>query len=120
MFEILFYENQKGECPIEDFLSDLLKRSNTSKTARVLHEKIYHYFKLLERFGTKAGDKCVKHIEGDIWELRPIDNRIFFFYWKNNKFVMLHYFQKKTQKTPKREIEKAKANMEDFLRRNEQ
>ena len=66
MFEILFYENQKGDYSIEDFLPGLLKQSNTSKTARVLYEKIYYYFRLLERFGTKAGDKCEKHIEGDI------------------------------------------------------
>lgn len=90
------YCRERG-CKSESF--DLLKRSKTSKAARVLHEKIYYYFKLLMRFGTKAFDKCVKHIEGDIWELRPIDNRIFFFYCKDNKFVMLHYFQKKTQKT---------------------
>lgn len=117
MFEILFYENSRGESPIEDFLADLLKRSETNKKARILHEKIYYYFSFLKNFGTRINSKYVKHIEGDIWELRPIDNRIFFFYWKDNTFVMLHHFHKKTQKTPKREIEQAKSNMEDFLRR---
>ncbi len=39
MLEILFYENQKGDYSIEDFLPGLLKQSNTSKTARVLYEK---------------------------------------------------------------------------------
>ncbi|MDZ5724784.1 type II toxin-antitoxin system RelE/ParE family toxin [Acetobacterium sp. K1/6] len=38
----------------------------------------------------------VKHIDGDIWELRPLADRIFFFYWKDNTFVLLHYFHKKT------------------------
>ena len=32
-------------------------------------------------------------------------------------FIMLHHFVKKTQKTPKREIEKAKRELEDYLRR---
>ena len=97
---------------------ELKRRSATDKRSRVLYEKIYHYIGMLSRYGTKAGEKFMKHIEGDMWELRPIDNRIFFFYWKDNKFVLLHFFHKKTQKTPAREIEQAKRNMEDFLRRN--
>ncbi|MBQ6134668.1 MAG: type II toxin-antitoxin system RelE/ParE family toxin [Lachnospiraceae bacterium] len=31
---------------------------------------------------------------------------------------MLHYFVKKSQKTPKKEIEKAKRNRDDWLKRN--
>ena len=50
-------------------------------------------------------ENIMKHIEDDIWELRPGDNRVFdFFYDEDGKFVLLHQFKKKTQKTPKREI----------------
>jgi phage-related protein len=41
----------------------------------------------------------------------------FYRYWKDNKFVLLHHFVKKTQKTPPREIEKARAELKDFLER---
>jgi len=34
-----------------------------------------------------------------------------FFYWKNNKFILLHHFAKKTNKTPPREIKQAEKNM---------
>jgi len=61
----------------------------------------------------------VKHIEGDIWELRPLKDRIIFFYWQEDTFVLLHYFIKKTQKTPRREIEQAKRNLKDFLDRSD-
>ena len=74
----------------------------------------------MERYGTRLGKPYVKHIEGDIWELRPLSNRIFFFYWKNNKFVLLHHFIKKSQKTPTKEISKAKNNLKDFLERNDE
>ncbi|MCR5031879.1 MAG: type II toxin-antitoxin system RelE/ParE family toxin [Lachnospiraceae bacterium] len=30
---------------------------------------------------------------------------------------MLHHFKKKTQKTPSREIEKAKRELDDYMRR---
>ena len=39
-------------------------------------------------------------------------------YYKDKKFIILHHFIKKTQKTPKREIEQAKRNLQDYLERN--
>ena len=35
---------------------------------------------------------------------------------KNGSFVLLHQIIKKTQKTPKREIEKAKRELSDLIR----
>ena len=40
-----------------------------------------------------------------------------FFYFKDNTFVLLHYFRKKTQKTPRREVERAKSEMDDWRSR---
>ncbi|MCR5197101.1 MAG: type II toxin-antitoxin system RelE/ParE family toxin [Pseudobutyrivibrio sp.] len=34
------------------------------------------------------------------------------------RFVLLHQFVKKTQKTPRREIEQAKRELRDFLERS--
>lgn len=73
----------------------------------------------LAKYGTRIGKPFVKHIDGNLWELRPLSNRIFFFYWKDNQFVFVHYFMKKSQKTPKKEIEKARKNIKDFLERND-
>lgn len=72
----------------------------------------------MQEYGTRIGKPIVKHIEGDLWELRPLKNRIFFFYWRDDKFILVHYYIKKTQKTPKREIEKAMANIRDWIERN--
>jgi phage-related protein len=52
-------------------------------------------------------------LEGDIWELRPIDNRILFAAWDGEKFILLHHFLKQTQKTPPLEIETAKRRLEE-------
>jgi hypothetical protein len=35
------------------------------------------------------------------------------------RFVLLHQFRKKSQKTPRREIDKAKAERDDYLARKE-
>lgn len=36
-----------------------------------------------------------KHLEGEIWELRPGFNRVLYFYFENNTFVLLHMLRKK-------------------------
>lgn len=72
---------------------------------------------LLEVIGTRQSPDNVKHIEGDIWEIRPGHNRVFFVHIEEGKFVLLHHYRKKTQKTPKREIIKAKAERDDYVQR---
>lgn len=118
MYDIIFYHSRNGKSEIEEYLNELATKEETNKTARINRNKILTYMYALAQYGTRIGEPIVKHIEGEIWELRPLSNRIFFFYWKDNKFVMLHHFIKKTQKTPKREIEHAKANLKDFLERS--
>lgn len=93
-------------------------KGQTSKNDRIRSEKILTYIRVLQEYGTRASEPYVKHIEDDIWELRPLDDRIFFFYFKDNTFILLHHFLKKTKKTPRREIEQAKKNQTDHLERS--
>ena len=97
----------------------LRDKSKTSKDAGVQYQKILTYIRLLEEYGTRVGEPVVKHIDGDIWELRPLSHRILFFYWQDNKFILVHHFIKKTNKTPLKEIKQAKRNMQDYKERNE-
>lgn len=120
MYDIIFYKNKAGVSGVEEFLNELSERAKTSKEDRVNHTKILSYLVALSTYGTRVGSPVVKHIEGSIWELRPLKNRIFFFYWKDDKFVLLHHFIKKTQKTPSKEIEKARLNLKDFLQRSDE
>lgn len=81
--------------------------------------KIMLYIELLQNNGTRLPDNITKHIDDGIWELRPGNNRIFYFFFQNNTFILLHHFRKKTQKTPRMEIEKAKSERSDYLSRKE-
>lgn len=117
MFHIVFYRGKDGNSEIVDFLDELQKKGKTSKTDRVNRIKILAYLQALKEYGTHIGQPIVKHIEGSLWELRPLKNRIFFFYWKDDTFVLLHHFVKKSQKTPDKEIEKALLRQKDFLQR---
>ena len=52
-------------------------------------------------------------------EFRPGNNRVFYFYFKNETFVLLHQFRKKSQKTPQRELKQALAERDDWKARHE-
>ena len=119
MYEVIFYYDKSGKSDIVDWLDSLKKNSDKNKNSRINWEKTLAYIGALERYGTRLGEPYVKHIEDDIWELRPLRNRILFFYWKDNKFVLLHHFTKQTQKTPRRELETAVRKKQDYVEREE-
>ncbi len=119
MFEYITYKDKRGNDEFENWIKELAEKSKASKHERIQLKKIFEYLEILRMNGTRAGEKYIKHLEGNIWELRPLENRILYAYWKDNIFILLHHFKKKTQKTPQREIQKAKNNLNDFLERNE-
>ena len=119
MYEIEFYEDKNGKSEILDYIRELNRKASTNKESRINFNKVVAYFDLLEEFGTRVGEPVTKHLDGEIWELRPLRNRFLYAYHKDNKFIILHHFIKKTQKTPGREIEQAKRNLQDYLERND-
>lgn len=119
MYEIEFYETEDGKCPIWDFLEALRLKAPTNKDARIQHKQASLHIELLQQNGTHMNAEITKHLDDGIWELRPGNNRVFYFFYQNDTYVLLHQFRKKSQKTPKREIEKAKTERNDYLRRKE-
>ena len=119
MYELESYKTANGKDEILEYLTELGKKAQTDKSARILANKIDLYFRLLCENGTRMGMPVTRHIEDNIWELRPIDERIFYAYWKNNMFVLLHHYTKKDNKAPKLEIEQAKRNLKDWWERND-
>lgn len=107
-FDIGFYRTRGGECQILEFLEELRIKSASSKDARIQFKQVSLYMELLALNGTNMNENITKHLEEDIWELRPGNNRVFYFFVQKDTFVLLHQFRKKSQKTPRREIEKAK------------
>lgn len=115
MHKIVFYVDKAGKSQLLDYINEL--GASNSKDSRIKLTKIREYVKALSINGTYLPKKYVKHIDGDIWELRPLSDRILFAGWVDGAFILLHSFVKKTQKTPKREIARAKKELEDFKER---
>ena len=93
-----------------DFMETLTERES---------KKIKYILSLLEK-EDRLPVKFIKHIRehGNLYELRmEYDSNIYrvFFIFDNDCIVVLfHGFQKKTQKTPKKEIEKALRIREEY------
>lgn len=118
MYEIVLYEDARGNCPMERFIAELEEMATVDKPVRNLLKKIVYTVALLKNSGTRCGEKFTKQIDGKLWEMRPDDHRVFFFMWNGNHIVLLHSFRKTTKKTPELEIETAKREMEDWTKRH--
>lgn len=113
MREIIFYRMESGRCPVEEFL-DSLNSKQAQKVAWVLQlvEDLdvvpIQYFKKLAS-------------SEDIWEVRvQVGNNIFRvlgFLDGTDLVILNHAFQKKTQKTPPKEIRMAEKRKHDYLAR---
>jgi phage-related protein len=115
LHKIHFYKDKKGNEPVLEYLQMLANKKD--KDSRIKLNKINDYIETLSQYGTLVGEPYIKHLDGEIWELRPLRDRILFVAWHNGGFVLLHQFMKKTQKTPAREIEKAKRELADLKER---
>ena len=115
MHPIYFYRDKDGREPVFEYLQQLMQKND--KNSRIKANKINDYIEALSREGTHLGQPYITHIDGDLWELRPLRDRIFFVAWQGGSYVLLHTFIKKTQKTPTREIERAKRELADLRER---
>ena len=116
MYSIIFYKDRNGKQDVRDYIESLYKKND--KDSRINFNKIRDYIKLLSIHGTRLGEPYVKYLSDDIWELRPLRNRILFFQCYKDKIILLSHFTKKTQKTPKKEIDKARRLMKDHIERS--
>lgn len=118
-YNVEFYEDAQGTSEIRNELEKLRNRAANDKDARVQYKQLSLYIQLLADNGTYLPENITKHLEEDIWELRPGNNRVLYFYCGEKSFVLLHSFRKKTKKTPQREIVRAKKERDEYLKRKE-
>lgn len=118
MFEIVTYTTANGNSPLEDFILDLTKKNKIQEIAQI---KLF--IERLAEYGLKLNEvfpRSYKKLDKKIFELRPGKNRVLFFYFTGNVFVLLHAFTKSSQKTPLNEIQKANKERKDFIGRQQQ
>ena len=87
MHTIIFYEDEKGNKPVLEYLEQLAKTNG--KENRVRLKKAQDYINVLKTYGNTIGEPYMKHLDGDIWELRP--QRVTVYYSQELLMAALFY-----------------------------
>lgn len=109
-FEVIFYQNRSRKIQILDFINKLTVKDKA---------KITWILKLLMQYGKSLSNPYLKFLRNskNIWELRPKNYRIFLSFIEEKNIILLHIIVKKTNKTPKKDIELAQKRLDEYLRR---
>lgn len=112
VWSIEYYVSDGGASPVREWLGQL----DTKTRARFQWS-----LDQLQARNVQARYPLVRHLEGKLWEVREESQtnifRIIYFFYTGQRIVLLHGFQKKTQKTPSKEIEIAAKRMQRFIER---
>lgn len=112
----VYYKSSSGRVPVKEFVE--------AQEVKV-RAKIFADLERLVRENVRLGAPFASKLAGqDFWELRtkaPGGDiyRTFYFALTGRKFVLLHAFQKKSQKTPNEALELAERRMKDYLERSQ-
>ena len=113
-FKMIFYEKEDGTMPVQDFLDSLDFK---------MRAKMLGTIEMLRKNGNQLREPYSKPLDDGIMELRAIVgtniSRVLYFFVIGKKVILTNGFIKKTQKTPKREIDLAKKYRADYLEREQ-
>ena len=111
-FQVSFYTLPNSDKPAKTFIIDLEKK---------MRAKMLRTIETLEDKGNHLREPYSKHLDDGIFELRAKVgsdiSRVMYFFVINHEIILTHGFIKKSQKTPKGEIERAKKYRKDYLER---
>ncbi len=102
---IEFYEDRKGNRPVQEYMDELMHRTEVNQIAVYMRE--------LKSQGYRLQRPMSAPLREGIHELRPGQNRILYGY-NEGVVVLLHAFRKKTQETPIREIDIAVKRLHEW------
>ena len=108
MHTIYFYKDKNGNEPVLDYMRELACRK--SKDSRIKLNKLNDYIELLSQHGTRAGEPYMKHLEDEIWELRPLRDRILFVAWLDGSFVFFIILSKRLKRLLEEKLKKPSVN----------
>ena len=87
--------DENGDNPVRDFMNGLPHKEQA---------KIAAYVSELKMQGHNLRRPLADYLGDGIYELRPRDNRVFYFFFLKDNIVLVHAVRKKTNKIPKKDL----------------
>ena len=111
-YKLLFFQKEDGTAPAEDYINLLDNK---------MAAKVYRLLMMISKNGPELREPYSKHLEDGVFELRTQIgsdlSRVLYFFANRRRVILTNGFSKKTQKTPRSEIEKAKAYRKEYYER---
>ncbi len=107
ILQVVFYRFENDKEPVREWLQSL-----SQKEKQLIGEAIKTV-----QFSYPIGMPLVKKMSTDLWEVRVnLKDKIarVFFTVQNHRMILLHGFIKKSQKTPKKELEIAQTRLKSL------
>ena len=114
VLQLRFYDLPDGSYPAQEFIDSLDIK---------MQAKMLRTIAFLQENGSDLREPYSEYLQDGILELRAKVgsniSRVMYFFYDGKKAVLTHGFIKKTQKTPKKEIDRAIRYKEEYFSRKE-
>ena len=109
-WSVIFYTDARDRSPVEEFLRQLDQRT---------YNRFLWSIEQLRMRNVQAREPLVRHLGGRLWELRRESNtniyRILYTFLQGRRILLLHGFQKKTQRTPRADLVIAQQRLAELM-----
>ena len=92
---VYYFVDKDGSKPVKEFIDSLTKKEQA---------KVYAYITELKKQGNNLRRPMADYLEDGIYELRPKDNRIFYFFYLRDTAVLIHAIKKHVKRIPANDL----------------
>ncbi|MDP3042422.1 MAG: type II toxin-antitoxin system RelE/ParE family toxin [Candidatus Omnitrophota bacterium] len=92
---VCYFVDKDGCKPVKEFIHSLTQKEQT---------KVYAYIRELKEQGNNLRRPMADYLEDGIYELRPKDNRIFYFFYLRDRAILVHAIKKHVKKVPENDL----------------
>jgi phage-related protein len=90
-----YFVDEDGRRLVKDFINSLTKKEQA---------KVYAYITELKDQGNNLRRPMADYLRNGIYELRPRDNRIFYFFYLRDRAVLVHAIKKHVNRIPAHDL----------------
>ena len=92
---IYYFIDEDGCKQVKEFIDSLTEKEQA---------KVYAYIAELKNQGNNLRRPMADYLRDGIYELRPRDNRIFYFFYLRDRAVLIHAIKKHVKKIPENDL----------------